>query len=83
MISKMISGIVTILEKVGIKLVLSMWKHIVRNSTAVVYDVILHSKKEGRLSDQEAELIKAHLRRIEKSIGFVKKLDSGNNHYIH
>lgn len=83
MISRIILGAVKVLERIGTKLILTSWKHIVRNSTAVIYDVVLHSRKKGSLSDQDAELIKVHLRRIEKSIGFVKPLDSGDNHYIH
>jgi len=67
----------------GVKLILSKWKDIVRNATATIYGIILESRKAGEISDQDVVLIRNQLKRIEKSIGFVKILDAGDNGCVH
>lgn len=83
MSSRMLSGIINWLMRCGVKLILSRWKDVVRNATAIIYGIILESRKAGEISDQDVVLITNQLKRIEKSISFVSVLDAGDSNYIH
>lgn len=81
--SKILSRITNWLKKVGISLILSHWKDVVRNATAIIYGIVLESRKAGEMSDQDVMLIRNQLKRIEKSISLVKVLDAGDNGCVH
>ena len=54
-------------------------EHVIRNATPIIHGVSKRAKMDGRLSDQEYSLINVNLKKIESSISYVHKMNTGKS----